>query len=486
VRRLALALFLLLAAAPAMAADRLAVMAVADAPRGPGGDLAELTHQLRAACRDRAGGVLDVPEMRARLLGQVAPATLAELERAYAAALATFDAEDFQGAAGTLRAVAEGLEKLPDAAEVHAAWARTVVRLAFVERQLGRSAAATQALERLAALEPGFAVEERDYPPSFRREAAEVRRRVAARPRVRLTITARQPVQAFVNGKPLGPTPASFALPPGRYRVSAVAGEVHVAPVAVQLEEGDRAVELDLALAEALHLDAGPGLAVAPAERAALLVRAGAAVGATRLVAVSEVADGEVRFLDGAIYDLERGALLREGRVRMAAGAVSAPQLGALAAFLLTGQPARDVAPIDLAVATAEAAARTAAARAPSGAGAWARPAAPAPASTAPRHAWLKPGAYGAGAVALGLAGVAAWQGLTAYGRYQDADAMIRTDGVLAPGATQQAYDDKRASADAAKRNAYLAAGGTLVFAATAGVLGYLSWDDAGAPVVRF
>jgi hypothetical protein len=175
----------------------------------------------------------------------------------------------------------------------------------------------------------------------------------------------------------------------------------------------------------------------------------------------------------------------------MAAGAVPAPQLGALAAFLLTGQPARDVAPVDLAVATAEAE-RRAAARPPGAIGDVARPPAPSPspsptpAAAQPRHPWARPAAYGAGALALGLAGIATWQGVAAHGRYQEADAMLRSDGVLAPGTTQQAYDDKRASADAAKRTAYLAAGGTLVFAATAGVLGYLSWDDAGAPVVRF
>jgi len=63
---------------------------------------------------------------------------------------------------------------------------------------------------------------------------------------------------------------------------------------------------------------------------------------------------------------------------------------------------------------------------------------------------------------------------------------MLRADGVLQPGISQQARDDALASAESARRNAYLAAGGTLAFAAAAGVLGYLSWDERGAPVVRF
>ncbi|HET9625431.1 MAG TPA: hypothetical protein VFP84_28885, partial [Kofleriaceae bacterium] len=56
-------------AAPAGAYETLAVLAAGDPPAGPDADLAELAHQLRAACRDRVGGVQDVPTMRARLLG---------------------------------------------------------------------------------------------------------------------------------------------------------------------------------------------------------------------------------------------------------------------------------------------------------------------------------------------------------------------------------------------------------------------------------
>ena len=50
-----------------------------------------------------------------------------------------------------------------------------------------------------------------------------------------------------------------------------------------------------------------------------------------------------VRCTAGAIYDVQRGALLREGRVRIVAGSVPSVQLGALASFLLTGQPSPGV-----------------------------------------------------------------------------------------------------------------------------------------------
>jgi hypothetical protein len=481
--RLPLALLLAVLAAPARPGEALAVLAVAEPP-GPATDLAELTHQLRAACRDRTGGVLDVPEMRSRLLGQASGSTLPELERAYAAAQATFQSEDFDGAARALRVILADLDQLPEGPDAHALWERSMIRLAFAERLAGRAPAGATVLERLAALEPAFAVDELQYPPSFRREADQARRRVASQRKAQLTVRAGdRRVTAYVDGKPIGLTPAVVVLPPGRYRVGGSAGGVRVPSAFVQLEGGEHAVELDFAVAEALRVDAGPGLVLPAAQRAAPLLRAAGWLGAARLVAVSEAADGEARFLDGALYDVQRGALVREGRVRMAAGAVPPAQLGALAAFLLTGQPARGVAAIDPLTAAAEAAQRSAAAKArgaPAGGPFPESPAAP------PARSWLRPGALGAGAVALGLAGVATWQGLTARSRYRDADAMLRADGVLQAGISQQARDTALASADSAKRNAYLAAGGTLVFAATAGVLGYLSWDERGAPVARF
>ena len=109
-----------LVSAPALGAETLAVIAVADPPAGPDADLAELTHQLRAACRDRVGGVSDVPTMRARLLGHTSGATLAELDRAYGGALAVYQNGEFESAVRTLRAIVEDLESLPESEEGYA------------------------------------------------------------------------------------------------------------------------------------------------------------------------------------------------------------------------------------------------------------------------------------------------------------------------------------------------------------------------------
>ena len=89
-------------------------------------------------------------------------------------------------------------------------------------------------------------------------------------------------------------------------------------------------------------------------------------------------------------------------------------------------------------------------------------------------------------AAAAGLAGVAAWQGLAARDRARDASAMLRPDGSLAAGVDPAAYERTRASALSARQWAYVSLGGAAAFAAAAGVLGWLSWDERGAPVVRF
>ncbi|HET9598602.1 MAG TPA: hypothetical protein VFP65_23695 [Anaeromyxobacteraceae bacterium] len=490
------ALLALAGPAEAPAAESYAVLAVADPPAGPDADLAELAHQLRAALRERAGGVLDATALRTRLQPPEPGATLPELERAFQGAMATLQSDDPVAARQALRTIAEELERAPEGAEAYRQWTRALAWVAYLERYLKNPAATAAALEALAATEPTLVLPERDFPPSFRREFDEVRRRVSARPAVKLTLTASgPPVTGYVNGRDVGRTPLSLQLPAGRYRVGAADGALRIPPLRVQLESDDRALVLDTALAAAVRPHGGPGLAVSGAGRAPALVRAGARLGASRVVAAAVVRDADASFLEGTLLDVPAGATLRAGRVRMAGGSVPAAQLGALAAFLLTGQPVRDVQDVSPPPPVAAAPGRNEPDLAPSPAGDPGPLGGPGPAPGAEIRAsagqgakagWLRPTAYASAAVAVGLAGVATWQGLAAHDAYGQADAMLLPGGVFVAGADKPTYDAKVASADTAKRNAWIAVGGAAVFAVTAGVLGYLSWDDHGAPVVRF
>ncbi|HEX9289433.1 MAG TPA: hypothetical protein VF904_07920 [Anaeromyxobacteraceae bacterium] len=474
----------LLAAAPAAAFETLAVVAVADPPAGPDADLAELAHQLRAGCRDRVGGIEDVPTMRARLLGQRSNATVTELDRAYGGALAVYQNGEFESAIRTLKAIVEDLESLPESDEAYAQWVRAQLRLAHAALTIGHEKDADEAMSAVARTDPAVQPDADQYSPTYRRKFEAAKAKIRALPARKLQVSAEGfQGTVFVNGRPMGTTPLALWLPAGVYRIGGASGSLHVPSFGVDLQAEDRNVLLDFALAEALRMNAGPGLALTAADRGGALVRAGAWLAATRVVAASVVSDRDAQFLNGALYDVQRGALLREARVRMAAGSVTSVQLGALAAFLLTGQPARGVEPVRSEPVALPAPGPSIAASAPPPNLTAATALGRAPAA---RPGWLRPAAYAAGAVGLGLAGVATWQGIAARNGYRDADAMLRPDDTLVPGATRATHDARLASADGAKRNAYLSAAGTAVFAAAAGLLGYLSADDRGAPAVRF
>ncbi len=340
-----LALLALLAAPPpATAFERLGVVAVADPPLGPDPDLAELAHQLRAACRDRIGGVEDVPTMRARILGQTSSSTLSELDRAYGGALAVYQNGEFESALRTLHAIVEDLESLPETEDSYSQWIRARLRLAHAALTIGRDAEADASLLEVARTDLSVAAEPDQYSPSYRRRFEAIKAKVRALPRRRITVTSEgMPGTVFVNGRPMGETPVTFTLPSGTWRIGGAAGSLRVPTLRIDAEADDRSVVLDFALASSLRVNAGPGLALAAPRRGDGIVRAGAWLGVDRVIAVSRVFEGEAAFLAGSIWDVRRGALLREGSVRMVAGSVPAANLGGLAAFLLTGQSQRDV-----------------------------------------------------------------------------------------------------------------------------------------------
>ncbi|HEY6097819.1 MAG TPA: hypothetical protein VIW03_00220 [Anaeromyxobacter sp.] len=333
-----------LAGGGAGAFEKLGVVAVADPPSGPDADLAELAHQIRAACRDRIGGVEDVPTMRARLLGQTSNATLSELDRAYGGALAVFQNGEFESALRTLHAIVEDLESLPETEDSYSQWVRAQLRLAHAALTIARDSEAEAAFYALAKTQIGIAPDPEQYSPSYRRRFEGIKAKVRALPARRLTVTSEgTPGTVFVNGRTMGTTPLALWLPAGTYRIGGQAGDLRVPSFGIDLRAEDRGIVLDFSLAESLRVNAGPGLALPQARRGDGIVRAGAWLIVDKVIAVSRVFEGEAAFLLGSMYDVRRGALLREGSVRMVAGSVPAANLGALAAFLLTGQSSRDV-----------------------------------------------------------------------------------------------------------------------------------------------
>jgi hypothetical protein len=486
-------LALALGAAPAAAAETLAVLAVADPP-GPDVELAEMTHQLRAACRDRAGGVLEVPEMRSRLLGQLSSATLQELERAYGGALATYQNGEYESSIRTLNAIVGDLEKLPEGEEAYLQWIRALLRLAHAEATIGHESEAREAMERVAAVEPRHQPDPEQYSTVYRREFEAARQRVAARPTRRIAVAASGKAgTVYVNGRDSGTTPVTLSLPPGRYRIGGQSGSLRVPSVMVDLRDEDRSVTLDFELAGRLRVNAGPGLALSQGARPSGAIRAGAWLAVDRVLTAAVAVENEIQFLVGTIYDARRGAIMREGKVRMVAGAVPSANLGALAAFLLTGQPQPAVTPnlIEPPLPVAQAASTpppgSPAANGPLSAGPPpALRAPPRPGAAPPRKGWLRPAVYGAGALAVLSAGLATWQGLSAASAYRDASGMLRPDGALKQGIDPSSYEAARGRGDAASRRAWVGAGVAVLSAAAAGIAWVLSREPQAAGAVAF
>lgn len=484
---------LLLTAAPA---SRRAVVGVAEPPTAPP-DLAARTHELRMALRAQDRAVLELGELRARLVpgdGATGAPSLAQLDRDYEVAVAAYRIGDYRTAVRKLRRLLVQLEAVPESIEAHAQWLRAALRLAHAEVTMSNRAGYRAMLEQVAIIEPRHEPDPDEFSPTFRRDFDDAKRRVAGRPRRALSVRASGGGEVFVNGKPLGAAPATLHLPPGRYRIGGAAGAVRVPTTWIDLGRGDETVSLDFATAAALRVDSGPALVVATSEQASALATFGRWVGADRLVSARITSDRGAPILVGALHDA-RGAVLREGRIRAADRASAAPALAALAAFLLTGAPS---ALVDAGEPTAAAPGDSTRSSAPEGAEQLGsavpahpdlsvpEPSPPGPVASVPaasaRPRWIKPAAIGSAGLAVGLGALAVQQALASRSSYDKANDLVRPDGVIAD---SERYRQLANAGDRGRRNAWIGAGGAVVFAATAGVLGYLSFTDAG-PAIRF
>jgi hypothetical protein len=456
--------------------EALGVVAVANPP-GPGPELAELTHQLRLVTAERTTGVLDAATLRERMTGQTSSATLAELDRAYAGALATYQNGDFEGAVRTLRAVIQDLEKLPDGPETFSQWTRATLRLARSEQTLGRGAEARALLERLVRANPTVKVDPNQYPPSFVKQVDEVRADTAKLAKRKLTVnSSAKGARIYLEGRDVGVAPLSIQVPPGRYRLSGAVGTLRVPAVAIDLTEEGQTVNLNFALAEALRPTFGPGLALPEADRVRNLVAAGAWLGVDKLLASRLVTESEVEYLSAMMIDVRRGMLLREGRVRLSNKIAPPGTLSALASFLITGQTSALVA-------------ATAVEPPPSGKGKpslgiAAKPGSdvdfsskPSAAGASKTKGWI---AFGAGVASVGLGAFAVYEGLSARSSYADASDMLESDGAVAAGGSVGSYKSTVSDGDSARNMAYVTGAAAIGCAAVSGILGYMSYKQTG------
>ncbi|HEY6001752.1 MAG TPA: PEGA domain-containing protein [Anaeromyxobacter sp.] len=463
----------------ARAAEVIGVLAVADPP-GPPTELVEATAQFRAVLAERFPGVLDAIGLRARMVGQVPTSSLSEIDVAFAGAVATYQAGDYEGAIRTLRGAIEELEKLPDSPEAFAQWTRVMIRLARAEQTVGQRAAFQATLERLVRAAPQAKVDLTQYPPSFAAEVDRVRARLAALPKRSLKITAAQKgVAVYVNGRHVGTAPLTVELFPGRYRISGALQNLRVPGLTADLTEANESIHLDFALANALRPDAGPGLALPRADRTRETVAAAGWLGLDRVAAVTLLVENDVTYLQGTMFDVRRGSMTREARLRLSGGSPPQGGLTALAAFLMTGTPSSLVAAMVTAEPKRPAPEPASAAKFDLKA---APPRAEVPIASRPDDPWSRlprwAPAAGAGLTVV-LGTVAAVSAAKASSDYSRANGMV-SGGSLRFGASPGQYNDYVSSGNSARNLAVGAGVAAGVSLAATSALAYVSYRRTG------
>lgn len=457
----------------AAGAEVLGVVAVAPPP-GPGPELVGMTQQLAHALAAHHPGVLDARQVRERMVGQVAGASLAELERATEAARAAWVNGDYEGSARTLRAIVEDLEKLPESREAFGQWTKAMLRLARIELHLGRAKEAQAVIERLVRAAPDVEVDPALHPARLVQQIESARRSARSAPRRSLRITASaEGVRVYVDGREAGIAPVTVDLAPGRHRVGAAHGELRIRPAVVELDARDEELFLDCAAAEALRPALGPGLALAPEDRGRWIVAAGGHLGLDALLAVSLAEEAGSTLVVGSLYDVRRGMLRREARVRLAGGSVPAGGASALAEFLVTGLATSAL--VEIPGERRLAAQPAAAGPAREGAVDLRLREPPVPARRSRAAGWI---GLGTGIAALGLATVAAVETQSASSRYDQAR-ELRARGDLSTSDVLR-YNGYVTEGDAAARKAAFLWVGAGVSALTTGILGYVQYRRTG------
>jgi hypothetical protein len=467
----AVAIFAVPLLAAAAEQESTGVLPVADPP-GPSVELVDLTRTLRATLAEQTRGVVSPDDLRLRMAGSPSTATLTELDRAYSGAVAASQSGDYEGSARTLRAVIDDLERLPSSPEAFSQWSRAMLRLARTEGSLGHKGESREALERLVRVDPGVKVDPEQYPPSFAKQVDDVRAALKAGPQRKLTVTSSRTAKIFVEGREMGATPLSLTLPAGSYRIAALAGAARLPPVALDLSQGDQTLELDFAIADMFQPDVGPGLALLPAQRARGIITAGASLKLDRVLATTVVTDGDVRYLVGSVYDVRKGSLLREGRLRLAGWRAPEGGLQAMATFLLRGEPsglvipAPDPAKADINVKPAVMVKSPPPAKVVS------------PATRARGTTW-KYAAVGTGVLTIGLGGYALYENSVANKKYTEAK-KLAPNGILINESDRALYDKLRTDGNSARATANGTMLGAGVALGATAVFGYLGFKQSG------
>jgi hypothetical protein len=321
-------------------------------------------------------------------------------------------------------------------------------------------------LEAIFRVAPNFVLDQNIYSPPQIEHFEFIRQRQKELATATLSLSGGSPdLTFFLNGYPVGPAPLVVRVAPGTYRVETSLSDHHGVPrlvtvsdassSQVRFDDVERLVQLDFG-ACMMASDSVSARGSQPAQLGALL-------GARRVVTVrpTSTASGE-SILAVEAFDVASGRRTGGAAVRLSGGKLASSDLDGLSGLLVSGEGISSERPtltrssglVSL------------------------------PESRPPPPRWIRPAAYVAGGLALGLGGFATYKGISAKNSHDKAYALLLPDKTI-PDALLPQYNKYLSDGDADKKACYISAGVAVLFAGAAGVLGYLS-REPGPPAIHF
>jgi hypothetical protein len=267
----------------------------------------------------------------------------------------------------------------------------------------------------------------------------------------------------YVDGYEVGRAPLALKVPSGTYRVQAASAGHHGIPHDIAVD-GVVGLQVDEDLERLIQTDFGPCLSssATAGERATQFGHIGSLLGVQLVVGVrvDQTAEG-MAYLAAEAFERESGRRRGGAAIKLTNGKFPAASLNGLWDLIgtygagdtrirVTGTESSYLAVL--------------------------------PVQRSPSPPWMRPLAWISGGLALGMAGAAVYEGVSARNSYNKAATFLQPNGSISD---RSAYNKFTNDGDSAKSATLVSAGVAVIFAGTAGVLGYMS-REPGPPSIRF
>ncbi len=376
-------------------------------------DLLRYARDFEEQLSDRVGSALVSTQQFQAKVGPPPTHTLDEARRQVSTAENLFYNDRVADSLALLDQTLLELERLPPGPDRWKVFADAELIRGMALSALRRRDASDDAFRGVLRVNPKQVMSADAFSPSFRARFDKLRTELARARKLRLSVQS-QPAGAtvFVDGLPLGHTPATLELVPGTYQVLVGRGEAMSFPHSVQLRE-DTSLRVDLAFEQTIPPSRAPCLQqprdgketpLGNALKLALLLEVDQLV----VLRLDRPAAGP-SWLSAAVLSAQTAQRTREGGIQLAPTRSTSDDLEELARFVVTGETGTRVVAV-----TPSAQVSTVALPAPVGLGL----------TQAPARTWRTPTGIAltaTGAVALGLGVLFQVQANASAGKFNQA-----------------------------------------------------------------